>query len=557
MKEIVSMFLSVFLAFFTPAYTVAGTLAHSDNANIISADTQPAVISAPAQSPEKAAERVKAALQLDGEYSSSFSDDPLAPRWNLTWEKDSGTVSVEATKNGTITAYSFSPTVSPDSSSDLISREEAMQAAEKFLGRVLRDEESSQITEDSAVVGAYRFSGEILLNNLSTPMTFSISVRDSDGEVVNFHRDGLDGCIGGVPSSDPTVTPSEAGEKLKSTMSLTAEYVLEDGKAVLRYIPEKRDEYYVDAKTRKLVNLTRVYEIALGGTYGSSAAGDGDLRHAELETVSPMDDGTLPASALNKELQSISPLGLRKYKLQSSSYARNPETGEVYAALTYTRSDGESTWSRIVTCDAKTGGLISVYSSIPDDENHQISVSQTVAQETAKAFLLKYFETDFSQTGLYKNAEYSDASLVFAYAQRANGYFFPENNLTVSVDVTDGSISGFSRSWMNVEFDSPDGILDEDAALDAWFNHYNLAMKYITVPTRMPGIMAKGLRLTRDINYSIRLAYVLTEPENGACGVDARTGAIVFSQAVSEPLHNCLPSSLSNWCLNHEAKLEE
>ena len=106
-----------------------------------------------------------------------------------------------------------------------------------------------------------------------------------------------------------------------------------------------------------------------------------------------------------------------------------------------------------------------------------------------------------------------------------------------------------------VHFDSPDGILDEDAALDAWFNHYNLAMKYITVPTRMPGIMAKGLRLTWEINYSIRLAYVLTEPENGACGVDAKTGAIVFSQAVSESLSSRLPSSLSNWCLNHAATL--
>ena len=34
--------------------------------------------------------------------------------------------------------------------------------------------------------------------------------------------------IGSVPSPDPTITPSEAGEKLKSTMSLSAEYVLED-----------------------------------------------------------------------------------------------------------------------------------------------------------------------------------------------------------------------------------------------------------------------------------------------------------------------------------------
>ena len=149
------------------------------------------------------------------------------------------------TKNGVITAFSLSPAISPDSSSDLIPRKEAMQKAEKFLEQVLRDMETPKFTEDSARAGSYCFSGEILLNDLSTPMTFSVNVRDSDGKVVGFHRDGLDGCIGSVPSPDPTITPSEAGEKLKSTMSLSTEYVLEDGKAVLRYIPGERDEYYV------------------------------------------------------------------------------------------------------------------------------------------------------------------------------------------------------------------------------------------------------------------------------------------------------------------------
>lgn len=535
MKEIMSAFLSVFLAFFTPAYSIAGTITHSDSVNSISADTQPTVISAPAteQNPEKVAKRVKTVLQIDGEFSSSFSDDPLAPRWNLTWEKDAETASVEVTKNGVITAFSLSPAISPDSSSDLIPRKEAMQKAEKFLEQVLRDMETPKFTEDSARAGSYCFSGEILLNDLSTPMTFSVNVRDSDGKVVGFHRDGLDGCIGSVPSPDPTITPSEAGEKLKSTMSLSAEYVLEDGKAVLRYIPGERDEYYVDAKTGKLVNLTRMYEFFEGDTYDSATTGVESIPHVELEDVSST-EGALPLNALDKEMRAISPLGLLKYKLASSSYAQNPETGEVYATLTYVREDGGSTWSRTVTCNAMTGELLSVHSSIPEDENHPISVSQAVAQETAKTFLLEFFEKDFGQTDVYRNAEYSDASLTFVYSQRANGYFFPENNLTVSVDITDGSISGFSRSWTNVEFDSTDGILDEDSALDAWLNHYGLTMKYIAIPTRMPGIMARGLQLTQQVNYSMRLAYVLTEPENEAYGVDAKTGAIVFNPSVSE-----------------------
>ena len=561
MKEIISAFLSVFLAFFTPACTIAGTL---NNTNAISADTHPTVLSAPAaeQDSEKAAGRVKAALQLDGKFSSSFSDDPQAPRWNLTWEKDFGTISVEATKNGTITAYSLSPSVSPDSSTDLIPREEAMRTAGEFLGKVLRSTESPKFGKDSASAGAYCFSGEILLNGLPSPMAFSISVRDTDGEIVEFRRDGLDSCIGGVPSSAPAITPGEAGEKLKSTMSLNLEYVLEDGKAVLRYIPEKRDEYFVDAKTGKLGNLTRMYELILGNSDDNAAASD--CFHLDLESVSPTDD-VLPLNALDKEMRSITPLGLQKYELTSSGYAKAPESNGAYATLTYTRKGGESVWTRTVVCNAKTGGLVSVCSSIPEDENHPISISQSAAHETAKDFLLKYFEKDFKRSAIYRNAEYSDGSLVFVYAQRENGYFFPENSLAVAVDVTDGSISGFSHSWTDVEFDGPDGILNEDSALDAWFGHYGLTMRYIAVPTRLPSIMPR--RPMRQISYSMRLAYILTEPDGGACGADAKTGEIVVSPLDQEPvsLFHRLPSFSSNspdldeappaWCLTHGDQL--
>ena len=48
---------------------------------------------------------------------------------------------------------------------------------------------------------------------------------------------------------------NNAGELLKDTLSLRTEYVLEDGKAVLRFLPEDIDDFYVDAQTGKLVNL--------------------------------------------------------------------------------------------------------------------------------------------------------------------------------------------------------------------------------------------------------------------------------------------------------------
>ena len=111
-------------------------------------------------------------------------------------------------------------------------------------------------------------------------------------------------------------------------MSLSTEYVLEDGKAVLRYIPGERDEYYVDAKTGKLVNLTRMYEFFEGDTYDSATTGVESIPHVELEDVSST-EGALPLNALDKEMRAISPLGLLKYKLASSSYAQNPEAGEV------------------------------------------------------------------------------------------------------------------------------------------------------------------------------------------------------------------------------------
>ena len=80
-------------------------------------------------------------------------------------------------------------------------------------------------------------------------------------------------------------------------------------------------------------------------------------------------------------------------------------------------------------------------------------------------------------------------------------------------------------------FDSPDGILDGDAALDAWFHHYDITLAYGSVPVKLdlsrdPGRPVSSLlEMGYTYFYTLKLAYFLTEPEGVRCsGLDAKTG---------------------------------
>ena len=99
-------------------------------------------------------------------------------------------------------------------------------------------------------VTSYRFSGEILLNGLSAGLSYSISVRCEDNTITSFYRDDLNGRITNqIPAVRANISELQARSTLRSTLSLRPEYVLpEDGstQAILRYLPEYGDEYYVE-----------------------------------------------------------------------------------------------------------------------------------------------------------------------------------------------------------------------------------------------------------------------------------------------------------------------
>lgn len=510
---------------------------------------------------------VKEKLELDtseyDEFNSSFSENLLTPTWRLYWSGDNGSLSISVTEGGRVESYSrstygssvvkpvtnrgrFTPTF------PVLTKDQARETALTFLGKVLEDCESVEMEpagKSTLSANSYSFSGGILVNGLPSPFSYSIRVGE-DNTVTSFRRSGTDwsNILGEVPSNLPAAAEEDAGRALRSTFSFRLEYVLsDDGKeAVLRYLPNSTHDFYVDAQTGKLVDLTELYNglnknettpgLSTRDFMEANTALKGGLTPAELEGVAKL-EGVLSKEELDAALQKLTALGLHKYTLGSVSYTVNSETGEVTARLQYTREVGERTWRRYVTADGKTAELFSVSSSLPWGEEIKPTISAAQAQARAEAFLTAQCGAQFAKTDLYNadsalSEDYAGLSRSFHYVQKENGYFFTANSISVAVDCTDGSISSYSKSFdCDVPFRSPEGIVDLDAALDAWLATYDVALQYLAVPEALDPNLPEFQPLTKQgYSYLYRLtqAYQL-ERSAYAHGVDAHTGNAVVT----------------------------
>ena len=499
--------------------------------------------------------RVKETLDIGEEYESFYGElqeAGAAPRWLLQWSGEDAGLSVTAGEDGKV--YSYSRSVNQTAGRDgeglptfpAVSRQQAQAAAQAFLDRVLTAGETAAFQEDQALragTQSYRLRGTVRLNGLDSPIGFSVTVQAEDGTVTRFSRDDLyETYLGGIPSAVPFAGAQTAGGLLKGVLSLRLEYVLEGERAVLRYLPDDIDAYYVDAATGKLVNLTERYReiggraavnganTAAAGAEAAMDKGESGLSAAEQAGIAKL-EGVRSREDLDGAVQAVRELGLDRYTLSGCTYSVDRESGDVTARLQYARQAEDGVWRRTVLVDAKTGALQAVSSTAPYEKTRRAAVTAAAAQETAEAFLRSLWGGDYAACALYRATPWSGesygASHSFLYAQRENGYFFCENRLSVSVDVTDGSISALSRDFdTDAVFDGPDGILAAQAALDAWFATYTVELAYLAVPQALDASMpeAKPL-LEQGASYqnALKLSYTL-EREADLAGIDAKTG---------------------------------
>ncbi|MBC8536092.1 YcdB/YcdC domain-containing protein [Feifania hominis] len=507
---------------------------------------------------------VKNTLGIGDEYDEFYGEleeGTLSPCWRLQWSAQGRSLTVQALESGKVLTYRYSDDFAESGgrgfapSFPKMSREEAHAAAMTFLGTVLEKPIESVSLEENDTVGSlgttrYYFSGTVLLNGLPSPLSVSISVRAADGKIVHFRRDDVsEQHIGGIPSAVPAASAQHAGELLKQKLSLRLEYVLSDegNRAVLRYLPERGDEYLVDAATGELVNVSERYEDAIKSSPGAGGAtnestADLGLSESELDGIEKL-DGVLTKQQLDAKARGIDALGLSGYTLANVSYSVDRETADVSARLQYAKKTDNGIWRRNVTQNARTGALLAVSSSAPYEENAARPVSFSAAQTTAEAFLREQCGEAFAKSALYASSDARDDKYTMfhslTYAHRHEGYFLPANSITVGVDASDGSISTYYSDFdLEVTFDSAEGIVSQDEALAAYFATFAVELGYRSLPEKID-LSAPDYRPLAETGYGylyrLKLAYTL-ESDRTVRGIDAKTGEAIFYESVSRAI---------------------
>ena len=358
--------------------------------------------------------------------------------------------------------------------------------------------------------------------------------------------------LGNIPAASAAATQADAAKALKDTLSLRLEYVLPDSdstQAVLYYLPNPGHEFYVDAQTGKLADLTALEEemLASGGMGGAEsdngAAEDSStesgLSDAEQAGIAQM-EGVLSSQKLDSALQAISEYGLNGYQLVSARFSvGQAEAGEeapVTCVLRYSRAVGEDVYTRSFTVDARTGAVQHLTSYIPWDEDSQAVLSEEEALEKAEAFLEARYGDHYSHLALYETAEESnvipedDSSVSdysFRFVRKENGYFFPDHYYTVRIDSTNGSVCGLNYQYdEETTFAAPEGIISPDAALDAWVDTYEVTLAYLLVPQKLTGsdpVIQRLEQMGLTAFYYLKLGYAM-ERKDSYRGIDAKSG---------------------------------
>ena len=519
--------------------------------------------SAPAQDEEllRVTALVKAQIDIGDAYEDFYgelSDDGLDPVWSLSWSTAGDRVRVEAKQDGTILWYyrslddrggydgNYAPSLPKGDETQI------RTAAEAFLKRVLRERETVVFKEKTYGVRPlagdnYDLYGTIYYDGLPTPDSFSIGLRAEDLSVLSYSRNE-EKRVGTIPSKTPSATPADASAKLRDTVKLRLQYVgeSENGKpskhAVLRYVPLSTHDYFVDAQTGKLVDLTALREDLQ--KYGSEGRGMNEAADASAGGTAPsaaeqagaaLLEGALDKEALDSKLRSMSELGLSGFSLQNASYSVDRESGEVRAFLRYIKNPNkDNAIYKNAQINAKTGALLGLSTSYWDDADDK-PMTGDAARAKAEAFLTKYEAQKFAETALL--APENEMETDFHYVQQVNGYPFPENYLRVGV-AKDGTIDSLNRSWTEgTTFDSAEGLISAEAALDSYFGAHAVTLGYLAVPVKLnPSDAVYGSYIKRGYSYlnEWKLAYT-AELDKWCYGVDAKSGEPVFAkQTASE-----------------------
>ncbi len=596
MKRTLSLLLALAL---TATLAVPALASETDLADEYAIDTmmpapgeEPVVSDVPEESVDRAgleAEltdlilRTKTTLEVDNNYTDLTSDyyDGVTPRWSFTWSDDVRQMTAEVRQDGTILNayywensedddyfYGFDPVFPP------LTPDEAGAQAEDWFDRLFVGEESARVDGVQTVLGkdgCYRYEGTVEKNGLPSPVTFTL-VINGGGLSSFFRSDSYTGYVGRLPAAEPGVEAEQAAASLAGTVAMDLYYVSDgEGGAALRYVPVG-PYTVVDAQSGETVDMDALYAsfggvAAPAGAYGRGAevpaaeavtADSGAvITEAEQTSIGQYGD-VLDGSAIDRQLRTLNALGLEVFQLQRCSYSMDSETGLITADLRYVTVmtaeqlygfspesfqqmqsvGGDLTVYKRITTDAKTGALKSVSTTYPLWEKDEgVTMTDTVRTQAAENFI-GLAAPDLAAEAALCTLSGVGGEDTLVFAQTHEGYYFPENRITVAVNAGSGTIDSFSVDWdEDVTFGPADKVIAPEKAAAAYTDALDVTLGYVAWPLDITleenaayaALLAQGYTYVEEL----RLAYVY-DGKDAVSGVDAVTGEAVLSDGTGE-----------------------
>jgi len=530
---------------------------------------------------------VKEQLDIGDEYTGfdgSLSGKSINSYWDLRWYGDQNELRVTADETGKIVNYDYSDYSQSYRGDSYFApafpghgQQQLEQAAQKFLAKILRKGETVKLSsyEKTSLDGsdAYLYLyGQLYYNNIATP--FQVNIRlDRMLQVRSFGRSDYYSQhvkdITKAPAASQVVGADKALALLGDKTELKLQYVIEDYgaeqlQAALRYLPVYNGDWTVDAKTGELFDFNELYREAENAAEAPAAAGgsaataeekalDNGLTEVEQSGIAKL-EGVLSLDKLDSILRAESAFGLSGYSRSYGNYYYGEED-QVRCSLTYTMKAtaaalgvGSGDFSKLgytpyiqkyFDVDARTGRVTSLYTYYPyTGYEFKAKLSDEKAQQAGEAFLNKYAKEHFAQTALSESEDYyriyysyykeEERSRSFTYQQQVAGIPFPDNYLSVSVNLISGAIDSFSEGWTdNIRFADARNIVTPDAAALAYNEAHRAELQYLSKPVATDApIYRPYAELGYSYIYEFMLGYKLSADEY-IYAVDAKTGKVL------------------------------
>lgn len=467
----------------------------------------------------KVKNRVEIPKELD-EFSFDVSDSREGRSWYFHWSSDeAGSLNVTADDAGRILSYyryknDYYTVTAPE-----LTKAEAFEAAKKHLGKIAPEVSKSldyETFDCQSYNSSYRFIFYRAENGL--PCNYysaSIMIRYDTGELVEYNLN-WDFDIKFPKIANP-ISEQDAVNTWKNTLEMELRYNLvmntvgsENPKAFLAYSP-KAALNAIDAETGKEITETFEWiqrisetedELKLDAGAGKQDnGGNNALTEAEIKKAAQLNE-LITLAAADKKIRALPHLALdsgykiaRSYLYLRQNYYTRPVSNDKFIwEIMYSGpvTKGNLNPSTVYTqIDAKTGELVSysAYSNNEDNKDKKRAVNKEQAKAiadklAAAAVPEKYKNTRYTETSgetvmPLENTKEEPTSYSFTYTRTHEGIPCASNYINVEVNAITGKVSYYNFNWTdNVEFESPDGLIGEEASGEAYISSGKTVMGY-------------------------------------------------------------------------------